>query len=131
MRILVADDQPEVRSALRLLLEQKTGINAIIDASTEAELIRQVRSACPDILLLDWELPGAESDELVKMLHKLCPDLAVIALSSRPQVKPTALKTGIRYFICKSEPPEQLMRALDNCYNEKRKQGGGEGGKKA
>jgi DNA-binding NarL/FixJ family response regulator len=118
MRIILADDQPEVRSALRLLLEEKTGIKVIADASTSTELLRQVRACCPDLILLDWELPGSEPEKLVKLLHKTCSSLYIIALSSRPQMKPVALKAGVLHFICKSEPPEQLLAALDNCYNK-------------
>ncbi len=117
MRILIADDQPAVRSALRLLLEEKTGLNIIAEASASTELLWQVRSTCPDLLLLDWELPDAEPTELVKLLHRLCPVLIIIALSSRPQMKNLALKAGVHYFICKSDPPEQLLDVLDNCYN--------------
>lgn len=118
MRVILADDQPEVRSALRLLLEEKPGITIIAEASTSKELLSQARVGCPDLLLLDWELPVSEPEELVKLLHQICPQLSIIALSSRPQMRPTALKTGIRYFVCKSEPPEQLLMALDNCYNK-------------
>jgi DNA-binding NarL/FixJ family response regulator len=117
MRIILADDQPEVRSALRLLLEEKAGIQVIADASTSSELLLQVRSCCPDLILLDWELPGLDPEKLVKLLLKICTSLYIIALSSRPQMKPEAFKAGVRQFICKSEPPEQLLAALDNCYN--------------
>ena len=121
MRVIVADDQPEVRSALRLLLEEKPGIRVVAEASDTNELLRLVRDSNPELLLLDWELPGTESEGLVPKLLALSPDLAVIALSSRPQSRMAALKTGVRHFICKSEPPEQLLTALENCYNGEKK----------
>jgi DNA-binding NarL/FixJ family response regulator len=117
MRVILADDQPEVRSALRLLLEEKPGIQVLAEASTTRELLQQVRDNCPDLLLLDWELPGNDPAGLISLLRALCPQLTVIALSSRPQAKPAAVEAGVRHFICKSEPPEQLLTALDNCYN--------------
>lgn len=117
MRVILADDQPEVCSALRLLLEEKPGINVLSEVGNTYELLRQVQASCPDLILLDWELPGASSKELVPLLHTLCPHLEIIALSSHPQMKPAALKAGVRHFICKSEPPEQLLTALENCYN--------------
>jgi DNA-binding NarL/FixJ family response regulator len=118
MRAIIADDQPEVRSALRLLLAEKAGIQVVADASTSADLLEQVHSACPDLLLLDWELPDTRPGDLVQQLRKLCPLLVIVALSSHPQMKNQALQTGVRYFICKSEPPEQLLAVLDNCYNK-------------
>jgi DNA-binding NarL/FixJ family response regulator len=116
MRVIVADDQPEVRSALRLILEERPGISVMGEASNASELLQQVRTNCPDLVLLDWELPGANPKALVITLQTLCPTLSVVALSSRPQMKQIALEAGVKNFVCKSEPPEQLLTALDNCF---------------
>ncbi len=118
MRVILADDQPEVRSALRLLLEEKPNMKVMAEVSNMKELEQQVRSICPELILLDWELPGIDPANLVSLLHSRCPGLAVIALSSRPQMKMAAIEAGVRHFICKSEPPERLLMALENCYNE-------------
>jgi DNA-binding NarL/FixJ family response regulator len=116
MRVIVADDQPEVRSALRLILEEKPGISAVSEAQNSSELLTQVRANCPDLVLLDWELPGVNPKALVTTLQTLCPSLSVVALSSRPQMKQIALEAGAANFVCKSEPPEQLLKALDTYY---------------
>ena len=120
MRVIVADDQPEVRSAMRLILEEKPGIRVVGEASTSYELLRQVRAICPDLILLDWELPGTNSEDLLSELQNLCPHLSIVALSSRPQMRQAALEAGAWNFVCKSEPPEQLINALDSyCCNER------------
>jgi DNA-binding NarL/FixJ family response regulator len=113
MRVIVADDQPDVRSALRLMLEEKPGITQIEEASTTQELIRRVKSNCPDLVLLDWELPGARPDELLKTLRRACSGIKIIALSSRPQTKQIAMEYGANDFVCKSDPPEVLLGAID------------------
>lgn len=116
MRVILADDQPEVRSALRLLLGEKPGVNVIGEADTSFELLWQVKSNCPDLILLDWELPGTRPKELLSVLRMLCPLLSIIALSSRPQERQNALTAGASDFVCKSDPPEMLSTALNNCY---------------
>jgi DNA-binding NarL/FixJ family response regulator len=118
MRVIVADDQPEVRSALRLLLEEKPGIDVIAEVRNSKELLRQVKLESPELVLLDWELPGAKPEELISSLHSLSPVLSVVALSSRPQMRQAALDAGARDFVCKSEPPERLMATLDKCREE-------------
>ena len=118
MRVIIADDEPSVRSALRLLLENKSDIQVLAEASDSTGLIQQIRSTCPDLILLDWELPDGRPQDLIKLLHRLCPQLIIIVLSSHPQTKSVALQSGVNYFICKSEPPEQLLTVLNNCYNK-------------
>jgi DNA-binding NarL/FixJ family response regulator len=116
VRIIVADDQPDVRSALKLALEEKPGTRVVDEVSTPAELVQQVWINSPDLVLLDWELPGIKPKELLQTLHTFCPHLSVIALSSRPQVKKAAIAAGAQEFVCKSEPSEFLIAALDRFY---------------
>ncbi|MBN1188925.1 MAG: response regulator transcription factor [Dehalococcoidales bacterium] len=113
MRVVVADDQPDVRSALRLMIEEKSGIAQVSEASSAQELLAMVRSDCPDLVLLDFELPGTRPEELLKTLRLLCSDVNIIALSSRPQMKQIALGLGADDFVCKSDPPEMLLDAIN------------------
>lgn len=114
MIILLADDQLDVRSALRLLLEQEPGIRVAGEASTAEELLAAVKVAAPDLVLLDWELP-AETKEQAKTLaalHALAPDTAVITLSGWPEARQAALAAGAAAFVSKNEPPETLLAAI-------------------
>jgi DNA-binding NarL/FixJ family response regulator len=119
MRVILADDQPDVRSAMRLLFEERPGISIIGEASSMPELVRQVKVGSPDLVLLDWELPGNQAQDLMTLLGSQCPRLAVIALSSSPQVKQAALKAGVLAFVCKSDPPELLINAVDKYLRER------------
>jgi len=63
--ILIADDQPRVRHALRLLLEQEPGVNVVGEAAEAKTLLAQVAARCPDLVLLDWGLPGMAAEDLL------------------------------------------------------------------
>jgi len=63
MRVLIADDQPEVRSSLQLLLEQLPNVTVVGEATGAGDLLAQVSVSCPDLVLLDWELPGLRATE--------------------------------------------------------------------
>jgi DNA-binding NarL/FixJ family response regulator len=115
MRVLLADDQSKVRSALRLLLEQEPGIQVLGEAVDTTGLLDWVKEACPDLVLLDWELPGLGVDRLLPTLRELCPGLAVIALSGRPEARRAALDAGADAFVSKGDPPEQLLAAVNDC----------------
>ena len=68
MRILLADDQPKVRFALRALLEQQPGLKVVGEAVNADDLVTQTQESCPDVLLLDWELPGLAANEFLPAL---------------------------------------------------------------
>jgi DNA-binding NarL/FixJ family response regulator len=112
MRILSADDQPRVRSAIRLLLEQQPEANVVKEVADAQELLNHVRNCCPDVLLLDWELTGITPEKLLATLHTICPELFIIALDSKPQTRKAAMEAGANEFVSKNDPPERLLAAI-------------------
>ena len=112
MCILLADDNPEVRSALRLLLEQESVSASILEVSDSQALRAHLSESCPVAVLLDWELPGLQKSDLLKELHLCCPDMKVIALSSKYEARREALTAGVDAFVSKTEPSEQILLTL-------------------
>ena len=119
MRVLLADDRTEVRSALRLLLEQEQGIEVVGEADGAEGLLAQTKATCPDLVLLDWELPGLHADGPLSTLRQVCPDLFVIALSGRPEARRAALAAGVDAFVSKGDPPERLLAAVEGCMDKR------------
>lgn len=115
MRILLADDQPEVRFALRALLEQQPGLVVVGEATDAGDLLLQAKTACPDLVLLDWPLPGSAPADLLAALRRGNPRMPVIAMSGRPETRPVALVAGAVGFVNKCDPPEQLLEAISCC----------------
>jgi CheY-like chemotaxis protein len=74
-----------------------------------------VRATCPDIILLDWELPGLQGGDALSTLRAHRPQLKVIALSGRPEARSAALAAGMNAFVSKGDPPEQLLAAVRGC----------------
>jgi DNA-binding NarL/FixJ family response regulator len=114
MDVLLADDQPKVRSAMRLLLEHQPNINVLGEAVDATGVLDWMKATCPDMLLLDWELPGF-GPQVMAELRALCPTLTVIALSGQPQAQEAALKAGVDAFVSKGDPPERLLAAIGAC----------------
>jgi len=104
-RILLADDNSDLRSALRLLLETRLNVELIIEARDMEHVLAQVEDSRPDCVILDWELPGRPTRKRVSVLQTLVPSLKVIAISARPESKQTALAEGVEAFVSKAESP--------------------------
>ncbi len=118
-RILLADDNPGLRSALRLLLETRLEFELIVEARDMEHVLAQVEDARPDCIILDWELPGRPTRERVSVLRTLVPHLTVIAFSARPESKQAALEEGAEAFIAKNEPPLLILDKIQKiCQQE-------------
>lgn len=116
LRVLLADDQAWLRSAVRLLLEQEPDI-VIVGEAVDTSALKQLTDALrPDIVLLDWELPGLRRARggrvVMDQLRRVLPKLQIIVLSGRPESLRTAAHAGATASVSKADPPEQLLTAL-------------------
>ncbi len=112
MRILLADHELNVRFALRALLERQLGLQVVGAASRPEFLLDQVRVNCPDLILFDWSFQDSVEVDLLSALRVACPDVAVIALSGRPEARHPALAAGVDAFVSKTDSPDQLLSVL-------------------
>jgi DNA-binding NarL/FixJ family response regulator len=112
MKLLIADDNPEVRSALRLLLEQEPLQALVIEASDTRSVLTYLSESCPMAILLDWELPGLHKNGVLQELRSYCRNVKIIALSSQYEARREALATGVDAFVSKTEPAEQILSTL-------------------
>lgn len=112
MRVLLADDDPKVRSALRLLLENEPDIAIVGECSTATALVDHVRSSLASVVLLDWDLPELQSSGVIGQLRTAHPLCQLVVLSCRPEERAEAVRAGIARFVCKGDPPESLLAVL-------------------
>jgi len=112
MRILLADDQAHMRSSLQMLLKQEQEMTVVGQVSEAIDLVVQIGLTHPDLVLLDWELPGLPKIGSMTGLQNVYPNLLVIVLSGRPEVRREALAAGADAFVSKADPPEQLLAVL-------------------
>lgn len=131
MAILLADDDPQVCSAMRLILEQESGTEVVGEAVDGKSLFAQLskshistkgvggnttKNPITDgqyfVLLLDWELPGFDPVKQISDLRATCPKLIVVALSVQTEARQIALASGVDAFVSKSDPPDQVMAKL-------------------
>jgi DNA-binding NarL/FixJ family response regulator len=112
MRILLADDQLNVRLALRLLLEQETDFQVVGETADATGLLLALAEKTPDLVLLDWELPGLPAAQLVRLLQYEQPSLKIIAMSSRPEAERQTGAAGVNTFLNKNETPDRVLATI-------------------
>ena len=112
MYVLLADNRATERTVLRRLLEREPELSVVGEAVEARNLLAQAWAVHPDLVLLDWELPGLQGTDLLPTLRCLGCPLKVVAYSERKEARQEALAAGADAFFSKDEPLEWLLITL-------------------
>ncbi len=94
--VVLADDTPEIRTLLRLTLEDRGEIEVVGEASDGAEAVKIVTELQPDALVLDLAMPVMDGFEAIREVRRNAPDTKIIVLSGfdRTVMSERALSLG-------------------------------------
>jgi two-component system response regulator NreC len=112
--LILADDHAVVRSGLRMLLEAQPDIEIRAEAETGQEAVSKVRSLRPDVILMDIQMPDLNGIEATKLIKKLAPETAVLALTMHEddQYFFEMLQAGASGYLPKRAAPDELVTAI-------------------
>jgi two-component system phosphate regulon response regulator PhoB len=112
--ILIADDEDALRALVRVTLD--TGRFEILEAANGVEALALAREHKPDLIFLDWAMPGLSGLEVCKRLRAddLTRDLMIVMLTARAQEfdRAAALDVGVDAYITKPFSPLRLLDAV-------------------
>jgi DNA-binding NarL/FixJ family response regulator len=114
IRLLIVDDHPAMRAGLTAVLRAEPGIVPLGTASSEEDLGAMMQRTKPDVVLLDYHLPGADGLKLCRRLKREVPAPAVLlysAYADSAMVVP-AILAGADGLLNKSAPAPELFDAL-------------------
>lgn len=112
-RVVIVDDAEAVRTVLRMLLQQ-AGFTVVGDFGSGLNLVQSVLRLKPEIVCLDFALPGLDGLDLLRELRQACPDVAVIMITASHDLKleQDAVQAGVAGFIRKPFSPDRIMGEL-------------------
>jgi DNA-binding NarL/FixJ family response regulator len=96
-------------------LEQAGQVQIVGEAADAPSLLARIATTATDLVLLDGMLPGLALTELLPKLRQGCPEVRVIALSTRTEAGPSVLAAGADAFVSKADPAEHLLAAIEEC----------------
>jgi len=122
IRVLIADDETLLRSAIASLLAMSEKLEIVAQASNGAEAVALAAEHEPDVVLLDLEMPALDGIEAARRIITHRPEQAVVLLTrhGRPGVLRTALAAGVRGFLPKSVDPGELERVIIHVHGGRR-----------
>ncbi|MGN6524156.1 MAG: response regulator [Actinomycetes bacterium] len=114
IRVAIADDQPLVRSGLRMILESEPDLEVVAEASHGQEAVAVVIEQRPDVLLLDVQMPGVDGLAAMEQLTVLDTDTRVLMLTTfdLDEYVYRAMRAGAAGFLLKDMAGEDIVAAV-------------------
>ena len=113
IRVLLADDEGMIRSALAALLRLEGDIEVVAECADGEQALAAALRLTPDVCLLDLEMPGLDGVEVAERLNRaIVTRCVVVTRHARPGVLRRALASGVAGFLPKSRGADQVADVI-------------------
>ena len=113
IRVLIADDEAMIRSALASLLGLEDDIEVVAQCEDGEQALVEAARLLPDICLLDLEMPGLDGVDVAERLHRtVATRCIVVTRHARPGVLRRALASGVSGFLPKSRDAHEVAAVI-------------------
>lgn len=118
IKILIADSVSSMRENIKSILENE-GFTNILEADNGESACEIFENELPEIVIMDFAIPGKSGMESLRDMMKKNPDSKVIicSASSHRELVIEAVKLGAADFILKPLKPERLIQAVKKAYS--------------
>ena len=114
IRVLLADDDPLVRTGLRALLDGEPGLGVVAEAEDGADAVAKARSQQPDVVVMDVRMPGVDGIRATELITRALPATRILVVTTfeNDGYVYDALRAGASGFLLKRARPAELIRAV-------------------
>jgi two-component system response regulator DesR len=114
IRLLIADDQELIRSALAALLDLEDDFTVVASVGRGDEIVAAAKATSPDVALLDIEMPGIDGLAAAAILTEQVPGCRslIVTTFGRPGYLRRAMESGATGFVVKDTPVRELADAI-------------------
>ena len=119
-KILICDDEPRARQALKALLltrevtctDESSSIHVAGEARNGYEAVHLVKTILPEVVVIDACMPGMDGLEATRLIKESWPQVRVIVLTMYPEQRVSALDAGADAFLLKGCLAETLIETI-------------------
>ena len=114
IRLLLVDDEPSVRSGLRMWFSLQPDIAVVGEAGDGTEALELAQLLCPDVVVMDVSMPGADGLASTARLRADRPESAVVVLTlhDNGEARTRARDAGAAALVGKHETADALLAAI-------------------
>ena len=114
IRVLVADDQPLVRSGFRMVLEERPDLELVGEAEDGGQAIQLAAELDPDVILMDVRMPNLDGVEATRRLVESGTRAHILVLTTfdLDEYVYAAVQAGASGFLLKDVQPAELVDAI-------------------
>ncbi|WP_193106494.1 response regulator [Brachybacterium sp. FME24] len=113
IRVLLADDEAMIRSALAALLRLEADIEVVAECADGTQALAEATRLVPDVCLLDLEMPGLDGVEVAEGLaRRVATRCVVVTRHARPGVLRRALSSGVSGFVPKTRGAGDMAEVI-------------------
>jgi YesN/AraC family two-component response regulator len=114
LRVMIADDETEMRRSTRLMLTLIPNVEIVATAKNGREALEMARQHKPDIALMDVNMPGMNGLEAIAAMRAERPELACIIISAERDTETLleAMAVGARGYLTKPFTGDQLIETI-------------------
>jgi len=114
IRVLICDDHPLMRDALRGAIEDEEDLSLVGEARNGFEAVEKAQVLRPDVILMDLMMPGKDGMAAITEILSLNPDAHILTLTSSQEEEKiaAAVEAGVLGYITKDVQREELLYAI-------------------
>jgi DNA-binding NarL/FixJ family response regulator len=114
IKVGIADDHKIFRKGVILSLRQYTNISFVFEAENGEELLKELETIQPDVVLMDLRMPGKDGIETTKEVSKKYPDVKVLILTMFEDERFVShlMENGANGYMLKNADPSEIKKAI-------------------
>ena len=114
IKVLIADDHPVLRYGLIAYLDRQPDMQVVAQAEDGDQVLPEIERAHPDVLLLDINMPGMSTMQILEALADLesPPEVLIFTAYSDPGKVEDLARAGARGYLLKTTPPKEILEGI-------------------
>ena len=114
IKVAILEDNEAYRKALQTLVSLTADLELVYSAANCNEIAETIGVICPDVVVMDIEMPGISGIEGARVVKEKCPDTNIFMLTVFEDDENIfeAIKAGAIGYLLKKDPPEQILEAI-------------------